>query len=74
MKLALILLALLGCTLAAHKVPLRKITSLREKMTRAGTWGEYQKKREMARAASRAHGDIPENDYSDVSQNIRRRL
>jgi hypothetical protein len=39
---------------------------MRERMMREGTWAEYYKKREMARAAARAHGDIPENDYSDV--------
>jgi len=66
MKSVLILLALLGCTFAVVRVPLRKITSMREKMHRDGTWAAYQKQREIARATARAHGDIPENDYSDL--------
>jgi hypothetical protein len=66
MKSSLILLGLLGCAFAVQKVPLRKITSMREKMTKAGTWAEYQQKRQTARAAARAHGEIPENDYSDL--------
>jgi len=67
MKSTLILLALFGCAFAAvHKLQLKKITSLREKMTREGTWAEYQKKRQMDRDATRDHGDIPTHDYSDV--------
>jgi len=68
MKSTLILLALLGCTFAAViKLPLRKITSMRQKMTREGTWAAYQKRREHAWARqARSHADIPENDYSDL--------
>jgi len=39
---------------------------MRQKMTREGTWAAYQKQREIARAATRTHGDIPQNDYSDL--------
>jgi len=62
----LIFLALLGCTFAVLRVPLRKITSMRQKMTRDGTWADYQQQRLISRAAARAHGDIPENDFSDL--------
>lgn len=67
-QLVIVLLVLFNGTLSAvHKVPIRKLTSMREKMTREGTWAEYQKQRQISKDLNtRGHADIPQKDYSDV--------
>ena len=53
---------------AAVRVPLGRIESTRERMVRAGTWGEYARRKQALREAQFAMnpGFQPTNDYDDV--------
>jgi hypothetical protein len=49
----------------AFTVPLQRIESTRERMTRAGTWGPYARAKAALHAAV-GPGFQPTNDYDDV--------
>lgn len=70
MKSILVFFVLLGCTLAVVKIPLRKVTSMREKMHRDGTWKDFVEKRRIAREQNRGMDrqttTIPQKSFSDV--------
>jgi len=70
MKIALILLALVGVSLAV-KFPIRHIKSLRERLISEGKWEEYYARKLAYRNALRAAGNgvdpVEEIDFDDTS-------
>jgi len=73
MKTVLVLLALVGFSLAAIKFPMRRVTSVREKLMREGKWADYLAKKQAIKAALRAQGspvsfrdEVGELDFDDV--------
>ncbi|KAK6015788.1 eukaryotic aspartyl protease [Ostertagia ostertagi] len=70
MRWLLALLALMGYVLGGtiYQTPVRKIESLRKRMIREGTWGEYLKKMNAIRSKSLPNGEIHSqkvHDYAD---------
>lgn len=68
MKIALVLLALLGYSLAKIEFPLKRIKSLRERLTSEGKWEEYYKQKQAAKEAKHRMGlfSINEIDFDDI--------
>lgn len=73
MKTILVILALVGVSLAALNFPMRRVTSVREKLMRQGKWAEYLAKKQAIKAALRAQGgpvsyrdEVGELDFDDV--------
>lgn len=71
MKVAIVLLAVLGAALAVvHQVPLNRIESIRHKLVREGKWEEYYKAKLAAKAngnyASKIAGGESVNDWDDL--------
>jgi len=67
MKTTLILLALVGASLAIN-FPLRRVKSTRERLMAKGQWADRLAKKQAARNAGLANGvgDVPEIDFDDV--------
>jgi len=69
MKVAVVLLALLGVSLAAvYQMPLKRIESIREKLMREGKWADYYKFKLASKAnyASKISGGQSANDWDDI--------
>jgi hypothetical protein len=69
MKVALVLMALLGAALAGfYQMPLTQIESIRQKLMREGKWAEYYKFKlaNKANIASKISGGESTNDWDDV--------
>lgn len=69
MKVALVLMALLGAALAGfYQMPLTRIESLRQKLNREGKWEQYQKFKlaNKANYASKISGGESTNDWDDI--------
>lgn len=71
MKVAVVLLAILGLSLAAvYQMPLKHIESLRSKLNREGKWNEYYQAKLAAKAAgnyaSKISGGESTNDWDDI--------
>jgi len=69
MKVAVVLLALLGAALAVvHQMPLTRIESLRQKLMREGKWEEYYKFKLASKSnyVSKISGGESTNDWDDI--------
>jgi len=69
MKVAVVLLALLGAALALkYEMPLKNIESIRQKLMREGKWAEYYQAKlaDKANYASKVSGGESTNDWDDI--------
>ncbi|KAK6015786.1 A1 Propeptide, partial [Ostertagia ostertagi] len=71
MRWLVALLALMGYVLGStiYQTPVRKFESLRKRMIREGTWGEYLKKMNAMRSKSLANGEIHSQQVHDYADN-----
>jgi hypothetical protein len=75
MKICIVLFALLGCSMALMRIPLKKIQSQREKMIKEGTYAGYRQwkdrhvtmKKFLGLKKVGQNGNIPEKDYGDTT-------
>jgi len=71
MKIILVLAVTLALTWAEFKIPLKRVESLRERLTREGTWQKYRQYKVHQKLARQVFGTTKDNnedfhDYDDI--------